>query len=440
MPWKNCAYLVGGVLVLCLLAGQVYAAGSGENAYARGLAAMRAGDYAEAIQYLDAAQQAGVRHTRLHYNRGVSLYRLGRYDEAELAFEAVAMDPPMAPMAYFNLGLISERRGDAVRARQWFERALRETDDESLRTVARRKLSGLGENGDAGVRAASRWSGEWSAALGYDSNVLFINEDLAAASGTGDRYLDLYGAADYTLRGGRRDGWTLGMTAELTDYQDYSEDYRALGANLFYRRQAGMWSGRAGALVEQSQFGSDDYQRKTGLRLRLEHEAAAERRLTLGYDFARLDDLEPYYRHLSGTSQRFRIDSAWRRGDRTWRAGYALELNDRNDLTDGVAFTSYSATRHNLAAGVRFDFAARWAARLDAEYRFSRYNDADRDAGGADLGQREDHRWRTSARFIHMLNRGLDVVLWWRYIDNASNVAQRDYQRTVTSLGLEGRF
>ncbi len=440
MPWKKYVYLVCGALLLCLLAGSVFAAaGAGDDAYARGLAAMRAGNFAEAIRHLDAAQKAGIRHTRLHYNRGVCLYRLGRYEEAELSFEAVAMDASMAPVAYFNLGLISERRGDAARARQWFEYALREAGDENLRTLARSKLAGLGAPASAPSHA-SRWSGEWSAALGYDSNVVSASDEGGGASGAGDSYLDLYGSADFVLRGTKRDGFTLGMTAELTDYQDYDEDYRALGANLFYRHQGAVWGGRAGALVEQSHFGDFDYQRKTALRLKAERELSAQRRLSLGYDHIRLDDLDPYFSYLSGTSQRFRIDTAWALPDYTLRAGYALELNDREDLTEGMAFTSYSPTRHSLGAGLGFDLPANWTARLDADYRYSRYNDAGRDTGGNDLGRREDHRWRATARLGHPLGRGLDVVLWWRYLDNESNVAQRSYHRMLMTLGLEGRF
>lgn len=401
---------------------------------------MRAGNFAEALRHLDAAQGAGVRHTRLYYNRGVCLYRLERFDEAELAFEAVAMDQPMAPMAYFNLGLISERRGDATRARQWFERVLRETDDENLRTLARRRLSESGETESTASRA-SRWSGEWSVALGYDSNVTVVSDELATGGGAGDTFLDLYGAANLALRGSRRNGLTVGVTAEHTGYREYSDDdFSALGANLYYRRQWETWSTRAGALVEQSYLSGDGYQWKTALRIRLERELSAQRRLSLGYDVAWLDDLDTYYRHLSGTSQKFRIDSTWARAGYALHAGYALELNDRDDLREGAAFTSYSATRHGVGAGVRVDLAARWTARLDADYRYSRYNEADRDTGGNDLGRREDRRWRTSARLSHPLGRGLDLVLEWRFTNNESNVAERTYHRMQTMLGLEGRF
>jgi predicted Zn-dependent protease with MMP-like domain len=59
------------------------------------------------------------------YERGVALYELCRFDEAQRAFERALALAPGDPWTLHQLGLLAERRGDLDRAVAFLERARR---------------------------------------------------------------------------------------------------------------------------------------------------------------------------------------------------------------------------------------------------------------------------------------------------------------------------
>lgn len=82
------------------------------------LALLEAGELDEALIALDEAEQLGECSTRLHYNRGVVLQRLGNFERARFAFEqALAVDPGHNG-AWINLSAVCLETGDDLGAIQ----------------------------------------------------------------------------------------------------------------------------------------------------------------------------------------------------------------------------------------------------------------------------------------------------------------------------------
>lgn len=76
------------------------------------LALLEAGELDEALIALDEAERLGECSTRLHYNRGVVLQRLGNFERARFAFEqALAVDPGHNG-AWINLSAVCLETGD----------------------------------------------------------------------------------------------------------------------------------------------------------------------------------------------------------------------------------------------------------------------------------------------------------------------------------------
>jgi tetratricopeptide (TPR) repeat protein len=169
-------------LLLSLSAPAGSAPADAESAFAQGAELFRAEDYAAAIQYFRQARDAGLPGPAVHYNIGVCAYRLGEYAEASAAFEAVTTYYEMAPLAYYNLGLVELERGRSGAAQQWFQRARVTTDDPQLQAMADRMLRPA-----SGASLPSRWYGILLAEAGYDDNVRLLNDDVPLPGESLDR-------------------------------------------------------------------------------------------------------------------------------------------------------------------------------------------------------------------------------------------------------------
>jgi hypothetical protein len=128
VPAMRSRVLVGLGLVLALLATTLPAAAQleGANAMSEGNALFRSGLYHTALLRYREAGAAGVDSPLLHYNLGVTYYRLERFAEAQESLERATHDPTLGPLAAYNLGLAYRATGDFANAQRWFDAAAAE--------------------------------------------------------------------------------------------------------------------------------------------------------------------------------------------------------------------------------------------------------------------------------------------------------------------------
>jgi Ca-activated chloride channel family protein len=114
---RRSAAAVGVVTALVLLPSAAWASPqNAERAYAKG-------DFKTAErEYTDAARSTPS-DARLSFNTGAAAYRTGAYDEASKAFESTlrSTDLGLQEQAYYNLGNVSFRLGEAALAKQDIE-------------------------------------------------------------------------------------------------------------------------------------------------------------------------------------------------------------------------------------------------------------------------------------------------------------------------------
>ena len=89
-----------------------------------------------ALPHLDRAVQVLPDDPDAVYERGVALYELCRFDEAQRVFDRAASLAPDDPWTLHQLGLLAERRGDAERAERLLARARKLAPDEFQAEVA----------------------------------------------------------------------------------------------------------------------------------------------------------------------------------------------------------------------------------------------------------------------------------------------------------------
>lgn len=94
------------------------------------------GDYESAIQAAERGLREDSRLPQLHKNVGDSLYRIGRFGEAQQAYQrAITLNPTLGADVYFKLGNIRYKRQEREAAIGYWERALElDPSNELIRT------------------------------------------------------------------------------------------------------------------------------------------------------------------------------------------------------------------------------------------------------------------------------------------------------------------
>ena len=421
-------------LALCVLALAVSAraASPGEQAFNRGFKAFRAGDYSAALSSFQEARRAGVDSPQLRHNLGVTYYRLGRHAEAEREFRSLTQDPSWAAVAYYNLGLTAQRMGRADEAAAHFRRAHRESAEPGLRLLAATALERMGL-----PRPLARTSFFASFGAGYDSNAT-LSPDLEAEglSGESDTFVEALASVSHRLEGSEAAGLYALGAVYARRYTDVSRfDLTGLRGGLVREtRSAGRSSG-IGGYLEQVFIDDETLQRTATLDLYARWPRGAGRDLRARYRLSRVEG-GTGFGYLDGWQHLLSADAGFGWGRAAARAGYELELNEREDLVRGNEFFSFSPTRHLVFLRAVWPAAGVWRVEGRGEIRISRHDDPNRLADGS-LVRREDERLGFALRASRPLQGRWRLFVAGEYYDNRSNLATYDYRRGQLSAGVE---
>jgi len=423
----------------------VAAHGQTYPAFEQGRAAFKQGKYSHAISEFSKAMRAGMDSAALYYNLGVCHYKLGQYAQAEVTFQRAARFPDMAPLAYYNLGLIKQKQGDKLFAEHWWQMAYNDSNNSKLKNLARRSLDKLDR------KKPDRWSGYVSAAYGYDDNVTLDNDTIIKVSARSDQFWEVYGYLRGVLSGKATNGVLLKASAFGDFYNKLSRyDYTNFNTGLYKTFPSGKWRNEAGAYVTYSTLNGNGYLRSANLSLVTRKRLSKTTRLRFKLRLRNIESVNNLYNYLDGTSHDFRAESRWRLGNKSaLRVYYEIQLNDRNDrhgITSGKeTFSSLSPTRHRLRADLTFKMASTWYGRIAAEYRSSRYDEANTEinntkANNTEVIQREDNRGRRLIELRKRFGKSTDLTLQRTYSDNSSNISRFSYTRNISMLQLQYRF
>lgn len=409
-PW-SCALLV----ILALLVAPRCPA-QDADAFASATAAFQTGDFERALALFEAALAGGVDSPALHYNLGVSQYRVGAYAESAATFSRVrARFPALAAIAEYNRGLALLALEDRSAARVAFERARREGDT-ALSALAASALAALGP----AATSPPRWLGYFDLAAGHDDNVALIDElALPTSVSAASQFTEVLGYA-----GRRFDSapLRLGVSGYVVRYADASTfDQAAVRIDTAFEWTAGEWRLEAGPQLARTELDGDGFEHALGVTVRAARPIAE--RLIFDARFV-YDDLEApsnRFDYVTGTRQRLRLglDS---RGDRhRLRVGYEIEANDR-------ASASVSPERRRLVANVTRRIGVRWSLEATLARRQSDYDDL--------APRREERLTEVAAAARRSLPQGWLLSTEYRAADNDSNVPQFSYRSDRFSVGL----
>lgn len=385
------------------------------DAFAVGTAAFAVEDYLLALSSFQSARDAGMEGPAIHYNIGVSHYRLGQLGQAKAEFLVIAERyPAMRELAEYNLGLVAERQGDADAAETHFRWALKNAGDEKIRRLAGLKLSATS------VANESSWYRWFNVRLGHDDNVRLLSDDVAVPAGesAGSNSTELMALVSGPIRAAP--GFRYDASLYAVSYQDASFfDQKFLSLSLSYQWRWGQWLAEVGPHLSYSTLDGDGYEDRAGAEFRARRELAGLG--TVGVRYA-LDDISEgaaRFAFVDGSRDflELRYDRRNDQGRVTLR--YALESSDRSSVI--------ASTRTTATLRYQRELDRRWTASIEGSFRSSEYDDA--------APPRDEDLKRLSFGLTRNLGRGWALAVAFSTADN-DTVAPYSYSRTQTSVAI----
>lgn len=406
--------------------------------YDAGIQAFEQEDYRQALELFRRAQSLGMDEPRLHYNLGVSHYRLDALDEAEAEFRQAAQAPTLAALSYYNLGLIALRRADTTAAGSWFRQALDDSDNPRLRNLALQMLERLDQ--PSAAEPAPSWLTFVHAAVGHDSNVLLISDDnILSSSENGDAFFEIFAHAGRALGRGSTSR-TLEGNASLwllrhMELSAYDMSMARAGINLGHAGKE--WDFITGAHAAFTLLDAEPFTVESTLDLHA-NRGLPGGQLRLNYELGRIDSPDDLYAYLEGWRHRINGRLLWRDDAARLQLHYQYEYNDREDL-EGARFTSFSPTRNTVRLAAEVPVSARIEFHAELQVSRSRYRDPHQ-IDETTRVRRIDDRMVALLRAARPLADGGELSLEYRYTDNQSSLAIYEYRRHRWMLGLHLPF
>lgn len=421
---------------------------------ARGIEAFSAGDYELALTEFLAVEAAGDEAESLDYNIAVSLYRLGRLEEAERRFLALQDKPRWQGLVDYNLGLLYETRGEIELARDYYSRAAAQQRHEKIQQLAAAKCEALDRIEPATAVSDTALTAEavtvesgaksWAALIklgsGLDSNASSLADDLLQeADSSEDAYSELLLYSHAYVLGERGDGlrlYGLGFARQFEEL-DYL-DSRVLGLGTVWERPLWGWQQELGLNVTRTELDSrlvaDQLQISTAISKRFR---PGTFKFGLSYSALAAGDA---FQQVEG--DRYRGEVTWsKRFERsTASLRYRKEWNNRLDLRRGGGFASYSPIRDSLRAKLDWRFTRRLRSHLTAEFVSSEYRDRNRlrDLDGSIKEvQRENRKLSLASGLSWHFTDSLRAELEYRFDDVGDEYDLYTYDKSRVQASIQ---
>jgi Flp pilus assembly protein TadD len=420
-----------------------------------GIAEYELGKYADAIQELERAEMAGTTDALLYQYQGLAYYHLEDYARSSaLLLRAASLSPDFAPTAHFYAGLGYFRRGMVTEARQEFTKAL-QTDQSS--PVARAAKAYLSQLEPPPEKTVKHWDLAASMAYQYDSNVVLTAGGSTLPEGIarqGDSRLVFYLNGVYRFL--ETADWTMG--AGYAFYQNLQNQLRSFNVQsregrlfLEYRQPWGQL--RLPYVFNYVQVGgSNTYLSTHALTptMRLLESPITYTEVQYGYtskvfknstDFPNNSDMNAD-NHLIGIAQAVVLNKTG-----LLRIGYnydselaAGSTRDGDWTYQGSTF--FGTLTYTIPEGMKLEGLKLEGLKFDLEasYDFRDYYNPNSYASPPYSKTRADDIQLYRVALSKAVGQWVTLSLQYLYNQNASNIPDFDYNRSIVSAIVEGNF
>jgi len=366
---------------------------------------------------------------RMVYLRSVMQSEQGRDGEALVGFKQLRdKSPEYRQRAGYQIGLIEARRGDTAAARASLE---------SARAVDPR--TGTGDSIALALEGLRTGSRGFAAEVGYrfesDSNVVIGPS--GTVPGVISRESDTRHVVTVELAGSTPVGTGAALSAGYRFYRNFQSDLDNYDLTHHEGRLA--LDVPLGSLMLHLPYQVDSYTVDSDAYL-VSHKFTPTLVMPLGGERF----LQPHLR-LQKNNYKFAATAEENRDGNLYggglayrqvfarRATFVLSYEGGREDTDGA---NWENSYNRVEGALRYPFSDRWVARAYAEYLVQAYKNVHTTYGV----KRDDDSVTVSVGGTYALTRQLHLHLDAAHVQQSSNIAAYDYDRTVYSGGMSWRF
>jgi len=393
-----------------------------------GKASFNQGNYKQSLTYFNKAASQGKNPPKLDYALGSTHYKLENYQASRNYFLKLTNDREYGALAYYNLGLISNKDKNNKQAIKHFKKSKSITRSAKLKKLNKKQITKLTKP------TRKKWSGYASAGYGYDSNIVAAPAGIAAnESGSFMRGTAL---ANYLVSGNKTDGVLAKASFYATDYFNTSfNDDKSLAFDVSLRDKLDKWKMSYDAGIKQSTYGDDDFQRILRVTVKAKNKLDKKNELRFRYRYEDIDSLSRRFDFLDGKRQRLRAEYHIKSSTDKLRFLYEVEINSRQNVTRPTRQLNYSPTRNKIA--VKYDNKITSVDTIGGEIEF---RDSSYDA--TPTQNRSDTRYVAAIKYTHGFDKYWRVKTRIKYKNNDSNEPGDifDYDRTIATIDLSRLF
>jgi len=472
--------LVNTVLMGTLQANEV----ESERAFDAGIKAFKAQQYTDALTHFLHARDTGLVHSKLHYNLGVTYYKLRNYALSYQELLTATQDPNMAFAAHLNAGFAALRleslglegkslegkslegkslKGQGLKgqglAKKHFNLALTLAKTPKQLQLAQLAVNSKIKKPKTKTKAKTKkwWRASAQAKYGYNDNVTFESEkqkkmqpSLINDNSNADTYYSVYGYVGID--------WFKYSNVELSayglDYQkinQYDNTKYNLRLNLF--TYGNLFNIKLTGEYEFRTLGGEPYQERKTAALLSHNRAWKNGYIDMRYYYTDIDvDNQEKYRYLNGNLQHFE-GKLWQMFGAYKKIGIAvhIENNNRQDYYDenGFLASSFSPQRKRIDIFAQYPIVKRAWLDFYTTYTKSDYPniessnlvpvDQNIDPNGNIIQiktPRGDKRIISSTTLYVRLLKNVLLNVSYLYIDNTSSDDFYTYKSNVYSMGV----
>jgi tetratricopeptide (TPR) repeat protein len=411
--------------------------------------------YRDALTSLERAERLAPDHPLVHFYRGLTLNKLGQFQQAARAFDrAMVLSPDLAPEGHYQRGLARYGLGMVDEAQAEF-RAIVSTQPES--ELARSARRFLGQIGAPVAQGPKRWNLDLALSGQYDSNVVLLPLGVQPPGGpTGISRKDDYRAVVYgrgEYRPIQTDLWTVGVA-----YGFYRSFHRRLHGFDVEDHTPAVSVLRRFGFAELSMQYVYDYVTVGHAPFLISH--AVHPVLTLRESDRLFTQIHAQYQNKDFQDARFTSNSA--RDGKNWLAGftqYVLYADRSGHVRFGYFFDTdrtgggspsiaipgqttnadWAYVGHRLSTGVGLPPIR--TVKLDFGFDFYRQQyDNPNSFSATGTTVRRDNIYILTATATKELTSWLSLSFEYNYTRDQNNISVFDYSRSVYSLMLAGHF
>jgi len=458
----------------------------GRATYLMGLSEVKQGEYPQAEEDLQAALTLYAQKDDVYLALGEAYLKQEKYAKAVetlkkivgkenplipyyqgLAYEGLHDDDPAIPLlsdalrqaealhldwaetARYHLGLAQYRKKQYPDARQSFTGVSKSAPD-SLRGKKSELFLQRIEDGVAFSRTGERiaaWGIVASAGFQYDSNVV-LEPSLASVIAPVERKTDhrFLFQIDADYKPHPTSAWGAGYTFHQTLHshsalKDFNVQSHEPKIFLVYDKER--LQTRVDYIFNYTEVGETPYATSHALHplLTIVHRPAFSTQLSyrLNYhvykaiSFFTENESRTGTNHALGATEHFYFNQ----GKQGLRIGY---LYDQESADGDANSDDWDATGHQILFGAQAQIDGGWHAEATADYTHRDYTHANSFARSGEGPKRNDHVYALGGHIAHEFSKAMEVGLQYAYVRNDSNLAVFDYDRSIYSILLSGRF